>query len=396
MKPSRRTPRVKVAKFQGVYYREFPEKRHDGKADKVFDVNYKDRHGKLKWEKIGWMSEGYTAALASQVRAERIRSIRHGLELPQDKEEPPTLAELWKKYLEWAKSNKRSWQTDEFRYEKHLKKRLGNKRLDEITPFLIEKTKSRLLNSGASPQSTKHVLALIRQMLNKGKVWGLYAGENPVQKVKLPSTANANRLRFLSAEEVGFLLDAVQKTSQQFYEICLISLHTGMRANEVFSLTWGAIDLENGIINIPDSKILAGRAAYITTQLKDFFKKKTPGEPRDLVFLSQRGEKIKSVSGTFDNIATELGFNKAVTDRRWKVVFHTLRHTFASWLALDGRPLQEIKVLMGHRSIRTTERYAHLIPDEKRTAIKGFEATFENGLKAVVEKKRKEKEEQGK
>lgn len=89
MKPSRRTPRVKVTKFQGVYYREFPEKRHKGKADRIFDISYKDRYGKLKWEKVGWWSDGYSAVLASQVRAERIRSIRHGEEIPPKKEGPP-------------------------------------------------------------------------------------------------------------------------------------------------------------------------------------------------------------------------------------------------------------------------------------------------------------------
>jgi integrase len=216
-------------------------------------------------------------------------------------------------------------------------------------------------------------------MINKAREWGFYVGENPVSKVRLPSTANANRVRFLSPEEANFLLMKIQEKSRQFYEICLISLHTGLRAGEVFSLRWQDIDVNNGLIRVADSKSGAAREAYMTEHLKEIFKGKTKGEPRELLFLSQRGERIKSVSGTFDNVMDDLGLNRGVEDRRQKLVFHSLRHTFASWLALDGRPLHEIKELMGHRNIHMTERYAHLIPDQKKKAIKGLEATFEKG-----------------
>jgi site-specific recombinase XerD len=62
-----------------------------------------------------------------------------------------------------------------------------------------------------------------------------------------------------------------------------------------------------------------------------------------------------------------------VTDRRQKVVFHTLRHTFASWLVQMGRPLYTVSKLLGHRNIRWTERYAHLDPEVQREATLGLE-----------------------
>jgi integrase len=60
-------------------------------------------------------------------------------------------------------------------------------------------------------------------------------------------------------------------------------------------------------------------------------------------------------------------FNNGVTDRRQKITFHTLRHTFASWLAMQGTPLLTIKELLGHQSLAMTERYSHLSPGQKKT-----------------------------
>jgi len=69
-------------------------------------------------------------------------------------------------------------------------------------------------------------------------------------------------------------------------------------------------------------------------------------------------------------------FNNGVTDPRQKVTFHTLRHTFASWLAMQGTPILTIKELLGHQSLAMTERYSHLSPDQKKDAVNGIEAIF--------------------
>ena len=81
-----------------------------------------------------------------------------------------------------------------------------------------------------------------------------------------------------------------------------------------------------------------------------------------------------------------LGFNKGVEDPRQKVTFHTLRHSFASWLALQGERLLTIRELLGHKSFAMTLRYAHLVPDEKRKATLRLEQAFnkKNGEIAAV------------
>ena len=63
-------------KYTGVYVRTSTTRRYQGKPDACFEFTYK-ADGKLIWEKVGWKSEGYTAVLARELRAERIRQFRH-------------------------------------------------------------------------------------------------------------------------------------------------------------------------------------------------------------------------------------------------------------------------------------------------------------------------------
>jgi integrase len=82
--------------------------------------------------------------------------------------------------------------------------------------------------------------------------------------------------------------------------------------------------------------------------------------------------KKNQIGNTFRRKVEKLGFNNGVEDDRYKAVFHTLRHTFGSWLAIRGESLQTIKELMGHKRISQTERYAHLCPDIKKQAVEAL------------------------
>ena len=164
------------------------------------------------------------------------------------------------------------------------------------------------------------------------------------------------------------------------WEMSLLSLHTGMRADEVFSLLWGHIDFDNGLIHIADPKGGAARDANMTKRVREMLTAKDEGEPGELVFKAVHGGKIPEVSKTVLRTIKDLKFNDGIDDRRQKVSFHTFRHTFASWLAIQGTPILEIKELMGHKSLAMTERYAHLIPDQKRNSVERMEAAFEESI----------------
>jgi hypothetical protein len=134
-----------------VYARQL-ERVWKGKPDICFDIAYKTPDGNKLWEKVGLASEGISAKLAADIRAERLRSIRYGEDLPKRKKSVPMFGEIAQKYLQWAEGNKcRRGADDRSRYENHLRSRFENKRLDEITPFALEKLKSDLTKRGLSP-----------------------------------------------------------------------------------------------------------------------------------------------------------------------------------------------------------------------------------------------------
>jgi len=394
--------------YPGVRYREHEERKYNGRADRYFFIRYK-KAGKTKEEAVGWASSGMNAQKATKLRSEIVQNIKEGKgphslkekreiaeeELKQRETQKRkvakdnfTFGQLAEKYINWAKTNKKSWKDDELRYHRHLEPFFETTPLKNISPFLLEKFKSELSkkkikaskttsqnSKTLSPATIKHCLVLVRQMFNKAEAWGLYQGNNPIKKVKLPSLNN-KRLRFLSHEEADTILAELKRRSQTTHDLALLSLRTGSRFDEMAKLRWQDVDLKNGLVHL-EGKNSETRQALMTTDVKAMFVARKDGEPGELVFKNRKdGGKINKVSHAFWRAIAELGYNDGITDDSQKVVFHTLRHTFASWLAMQGTPIYTIKELMGHKSLAMTERYMHLAPDNKREAIEKMMANM--------------------
>ena len=372
-----KTKRVRVQRFKGVYQMESTRNRYQGKPDLCFYINYRDQAGKLKWEKIGWRSEGYTAQNAASVRADRMKAIRHGEILIDPKKNGLTFSQMWAEYKPWIEANHRKPADSISLYSKHLADRFGDMPLSQITPKHLEDLKSDMLKQGYSESTVVHVLAFCRQLFNKANDWKLWRGENPTKTVKFPRPNN-KRERFLTHEEAHELLEALEHVPQ-VRSITLVSLHTGMRAGEIFALMWNHLDFDNDLIHIADPKSGRARKVPMSGTVKQHLQDLGKGEPGEYVFQARGGGKVKEVSSTFGRIIERLGWNSGIDDRRQRVTFHTLRHTFASWLAMQGTPILTIKELLGHQTLAMTERYSHLAPDVKHQAVmqidEGFQAS---------------------
>ncbi|EKO39313.1 MAG: site-specific recombinase XerD [Solidesulfovibrio magneticus str. Maddingley MBC34] len=385
----------KQTKHEGVRYREHPTRKHGVKPDQYFAIRFRVA-GTRREEALGWASQGWTAAKAAQTLAKLQEAARTGegatslaekrkqAEAKRQAEnearaieerEKTTLAQAWEKYLPVAQANKAAHTAyaEEAAYRLWLSPTLADKPLRDIKPIHLERIKKTMTEAGRSAQTIRHVLAALRQVFNFAKRHGLYAGDNPVSLVKKPS-ADARRLRFLTHEEADRLLAALAERESNVHDMALLALHCGLRAGEIFSLTWGDVDMERGVLILRDTKSGKTRAAYMTEAVAAMLAGMERRGHNDLVFQSANCGRIVQISETFNRVVAALGFNNGVTDPRQKVVFHTLRHTFASWLVEQGVDLYSVKELMGHGTLAMTERYSHLSPDKLRRAVKTLEA----------------------
>ncbi len=357
-----------------VKRKECPKCGYVVKQDKTFRISA-SFHGKRVRQAITGSNLQAAKEIAAKLKSELVSG-----EYYDRRQKKVKFEEFAKeKYLPYTKDNKkkRTYEIEEAFFDLWINPIIGNKTLDEISPFDIEKIKKEMMDKNKSPRTIEYALAIIRQVFNKAIEWGVFNGTNPTTRVKKPKKDN-RRIRFLTKEEAQMLLDELKKHSMQDYEMAYISLYTGMRFGEIANLTWQDIDFKNDIITIKDPKNNTGRVAYITDNLKKLliekYNREKPQSLGELLFKQINGKKLIEISRTYNQVVNKLGLNDGVTDPRNKVVFHTLRHTFASWLAIQGTPIYTIKELMGHKSLSMTERYSHLSPDAKREAVEKLSA----------------------
>jgi integrase len=228
---------------------------------------------------------------------------------------------------------------------------------------------------------------------------GVVEGECPVRRVKKPRQDN-RRMRFLTSDEANMLLDALKTRSVDVHDEALISLFCGLRAGEIYALTWGDIDFEHLHIHIRDTKNKRDRHAFISHEVKIMLESRHSTQAKTkYVFPASDGTQRLSTSDTFARTVDELGMNDTgdftsnedgeripvkIADARQRVVFHSLRHTFASWLVQRGTPLYTVAELMGHTTLEMTRRYSHLAPDSLRKAALSLEGSLERKPAKVI------------
>ncbi|MBU1276805.1 MAG: site-specific integrase [Proteobacteria bacterium] len=147
---------------------------------------------------------------------------------------------------------------------------------------------------------------------------------------------------------------------------------------DIFS-NLGDVDLGRKVLTLRDTKSGHTRPALMTDDVHQMLSDRQPGAPSELVFPSTSGGKRVQVSKTFNRTVEELGFNRGIKDSRQKVVFHTCRHSYASWLVQDGVDLYVLQKLIGHASITMTQRYSHLAPGNLQHAVNVFQSNWDRG-----------------
>lgn len=222
---------------------------------------------------------------------------------------------------------------------------IAGKRLDEI-PDVAEAVKKAGLSAGANPATINRYLSILRKLGNLAVQWGWT--DRPLGQRVLLLSGETQRHRYLTPDEVRRLIAATDDTEAG--DIILFAVLTGLRRSEIMRLTPGMIR-DGHVLLDATTKSGKPRAVPMPPQAARIAQERLPWS-LTLRMLSSRFVAARAGAGLPD------------------VRFHDLRHTYASWLAQGGSSLAMIRDLLGHASMQTTSRYAHLARSDLMRATK--------------------------
>lgn len=394
------------SKFKGVRCREHNTRKHGIRKDKYFSIRY-IFNGKSIEEGFGWESEGFTEKAAFDAVCEIKQNIKHSsgyfsikekqeIELKRrevetrkkevEEEENITFAIFFEDFYKTLHLNSKSEaykNNQDGHFRNYIKEYIGDKSLKDICVIDIETIKQKAIEKKLAPKTVNHIITTINTVFEKATDWNKFDGRNPatiVEKIKQDN----DRLRFFTEDEASNLLerlseihyyeDKIKKYNFIVHDYSMLSLDSGLRAKECFNLKWFDIELDRKDIIIRDPKNSINRILPMTKRVFNMLNKRkkelhSDFKLNDYVFKDRNNDKIKEVSDAYQKTVDDLGFNKNIDDRRMKAVFHTLRHTFASWLVQRGVDIYTVQKLMGHKDIKMTMRYSHLAPQSYKNAI---------------------------
>jgi integrase len=280
-------------------------------------------------------------------------------------------AEIADDWLEKERQNIKSLESTESRM-KLIKEWFGSRLAREITIDEIESKLTEVAKERKWADATYNNYRLVLSGTFRLAVESKKLDANPALKVKL-RRLNNERCRFLTRPEADELRRIVSESYADRLPDFDLALNTGMRHSEQYGrhekhakslgLTWEHIHIAQHFLTVPESK--HGRARHVILNAE------AEAALRVLQARRKTGNRVLVNADGSDYLGSAMKwFTKAVNvagiaDFTW----HDLRHTFASWLVMDGVDMRTVQVLLGHSSLKMTERYAHLAPDHLVSAV---------------------------
>ena len=228
----------------------------------------------------------------------------------------------------------------------------------------------------AMPYQANRVLEIGKKLFNLAELWKLRTGGNPCKFVR--KYREKKRERFLTDDEfrrLGDILNEMEadKTLPAYPAAALrLLMLTGCRRNEIVTLKWEHVDLDEGEIRLRDSKTgarmvpLSPAAAQVLADLP-----RVEANPWVIPGFKPNGH-LSDINHYWDRVRDRADLQD--------VRIHDIRHSFASRALALGESLSMIGKLLGHNKIDTTSRYAHLARD----SIKASSARVADSIGADI------------
>jgi integrase len=262
-----------------------------------------------------------------------------------------------------------------------------NMLVSELTKQHMVRLGEARRKEGSSPQTIKHEIGLLRAAVIRATARGgavpRITIENdwaiPVvgQKTRylemaewqrvyaaLDPDRDVVRVRKATAKVYVKLGGKTKQQTQDARDMLVALTMTGGRWSEVASLRWSKLDWSGGVVRLWGGKVGKERLVPLPEQFQEVLLRRRSEAPKDApyVFTGMHGDKMAAPSQAIRRAMDRAGLNSDLdtVKAHGKATIHSLRHTFASWLLQNGAELSAVRDMLGHSSVSTTERYAHL------------------------------------
>lgn len=312
-----------------------------------------------------------------------------------------TLDDFLDRWLEAAaKPGVRQRTFDDYKeaLNRYVRPKIGGRLLSQVTPVEVQTLYSSLLDRGLSPQTVRHVHAVLRNALGQAVRWRLIT-QNPAEFVDLPR-AQRPRNYAMSPKEADRFLEAAK--DDVWYPLWALLISTGLRPGEALALHWRDVDLESGTVTVRQA--LAGRGGKwrLEEPKTAGARRRVPLPPSTTLALQRHHAALGS-----DALADDLVFHSSagtfleqrnLIGRHFKPILkraglpdrirlYDLRHTSATLLLGAGVHPKIVSERLGHASVALTlDTYSHVLPDMQSEAASHLERLLFRGSEAASER----------
>ena len=334
----------------------------------------------------GSIPEARTKKDAEQAESKIKQDVFEGRYGKRDTGTMPLSSFIDEIYMPWAKSNKTSWLNDHYNAVT-LKNYFGEKRLKEIQPLDIERFKSKRLatetkhDTQRAPASVNRKFELLSRVYNLAIEVGK-ADSNPCQRVKKFKLDN-ERYRFLTPTEEADLMSWLVSPREHLERMVIVALGLGLRKQEQLRLRRDQVDFFRNVVVASRTKGKRNREIprdVLDDRVKPILLELCENKKADeFVFVNPKTKKPYTDIKRAFSTACELA---ELRNLEW----HDLRATFCTRLAMAGYDAFTIKALMGHRDMKTTERYirAHRLTRQVALVEKNVHKLATNEIRPPV------------
>jgi site-specific recombinase XerD len=273
-------------------------------------------------------------------------------------------------YLPSIKARKKSVGTDVSLLKNHLLPAFGHQRMTDIKPLHVQSFVNALSAKGMAPASRNRILMLLKFMFNSAIKWEVEGVvSNPCRGIS-DLLENNKMERFLNSDEAQRLRSAIAESSNPMLgPIVQLLMLTGCRKGEALNAKKTDFDFDRGSWLVPNPK--GGKARHIPMNERAVETVKAA-----LLLAQSLNRNFEQTEYVFANPRTGLPFEQIYFS--WNTArkkaglddlrMHDLRHSFASAMVNSGMTLYDVKEILGHANIKTTQRYAHLSNSRLRKA----------------------------